>query len=133
MWQNKGNRTLSIKCKTVKKVDAVKMGEGVVKIRSWKEFKRLAEELKVNSIVYNIEQDGLSPNRELTNLRLILPSGRAYYVLIDFAKGETLKETGIPLRKDAKGNRYISEEDIKEFLKNQFKRNDLTICSYWTI
>ncbi|MGC8939291.1 MAG: hypothetical protein ACP5IM_01910 [Candidatus Bathyarchaeia archaeon] len=109
------------------------MGEGVVKIRSWKEFKRLAEELKVNSIVYNIEQDGLSPNRELTNLRLILPSGRAYYVLIDFAKGETLKETGIPLRKDAKGNRYISEEDIKEFLKNQFKRNDLTICSYWTI
>jgi hypothetical protein len=133
MWQNKGNRTLSINCKTVQKVDVVKMGEGVVKIRSWSEFKRLAEELKVNSIVYNIEQDGLSPKRELTNLRLILPAGKAYYVLIDFAKGETLKETGIPLRKDANGNRYISEEDVKEFLKNQFKRNDLTICSYWTI
>ncbi|MDH7478028.1 MAG: hypothetical protein QHH17_06585, partial [Candidatus Bathyarchaeota archaeon] len=114
MWQNQRGRTLSIKCKTVQKVDAVKMGEGVVKIRSWKEFKRLAEELKVNSIVYNIEQDGLSPNRELTNLRLILPSGKAYYVLIDFAKGETLKETGIPLGKDAKGNRYIREEDVKE-------------------
>ena len=109
------------------------MSEGVVKIRSWNEFKRLAEELKADSIVYNIEQDGLSPNRELTNLRLILPSGKAYYVLIDFAKGETLKETGISLHKDAKGNRYISEEDVKEFLKNQFKRNNLTICSYWTI
>ncbi|MEM3698047.1 MAG: hypothetical protein QXQ94_11250 [Candidatus Bathyarchaeia archaeon] len=109
------------------------MSEGVVKIRSWSEFKRLAEELKVDSIVYNIEQDGLSPKRELTNLRLILPSGKAYYILIDFAKGDTLKETGIPLRRDAKGNRYIDEEEVVKFLRSHFKHNNLTICSYWTI
>jgi hypothetical protein len=108
-------------------------GEGVVKIRSWREFKRLAESLKPNAVVYNIEQDGLSPKRELTNLRLILPSGPAYYVLVDFPKGEKLRETGIPIRRDEKGNRYIEEEDVIDFLKNQFKRNDLTICSYWTI
>jgi hypothetical protein len=117
-------------------VDATRMAEdykGVVKIRSWKEFKRLAEELKANSIVYNIEQDGLSPKRELTNLRLIMPSEKAYYVFIDFAKDEHLKETGVPLRRDAKGNRYINEEDVIKFLKNQFKRDNLTICSYWTI
>lgn len=109
------------------------MSEGIVKIRSWSEFKRLAEELKVDSIVYNIEQDGLSPKRELTNLRIILPSVKAYYVFIDFAKGESLKETGIMLQKDVKGNRYIEEKDVKEFLKKEFKRNNLTICSYWTI
>lgn len=108
-------------------------GEGVVKIRSWEEFKRLVERYKPNAIVYNIEQDGLSPNRELTNLRLILPSGPAYYVFIDFARGEALKETGILLRRDAKGNRYLEEEDVVNFLKNQFKRSDLTLCSYWTI
>lgn len=109
------------------------MNEGAAKIRSWKEFKRLAEELKPNAIVYNIEQNGLSPKRELTNLRLILPTEKAYYVFIDFAKGETLKETGILVRKDAKGNRYIEEADVIKFLKNQFRRDDLTICSYWTI
>ncbi|MGB9854066.1 MAG: hypothetical protein ACPLRY_04580 [Candidatus Bathyarchaeales archaeon] len=107
--------------------------EGVVKIRSWAEFKRLAESFKPNAIVYNIEQNGLSPNRELTNLRLILPSGPAYYVFIDFPKGEALKETGIPIRRDTKGNRYLEEEDVIKFLKDQFKRNDLTLCSYWTI
>ncbi|MGB9684593.1 MAG: hypothetical protein ACPL1Z_06660 [Candidatus Bathyarchaeales archaeon] len=109
-------------------------GEGVVKIRSWAEFKRLAENLNPKAIVYNIEQNGLSPKRELTNLRLILPAGPAYYVLIDFPRGgERLKETGIPLRKDAKGNSYIEEEDVIKFLKEQLKRDDLIICSYWTI
>ncbi|MEM3873762.1 MAG: hypothetical protein QXU45_01305 [Candidatus Bathyarchaeia archaeon] len=109
-------------------------GEGVVKIRSWAEFRRLAESLNTKAIVYNIEQNGLSPKRELTNLRLILPSGPAYYILIDSPRGEEkLKETGIPLRKDAKGNRYLEEEDVVKFLKEQFKREDLIICSYWTI
>lgn len=107
--------------------------EGVLKIRSWAQFKRLAETLNPKAIVYNIEQDGLSPKRELTNLRLILPSGPAYYVFVDFPKGEALRETGILLRRDEKGNRYIEEEDVVKFLRAQFKRNDLIICSYWTI
>jgi len=108
--------------------------EGVVKIRSWAKFKRLADSLNPKAIVYNIEQNGLSPKRELTNLRLILPSGPAYYVLIDSPRGgEKLKETGIPLRKDSKGNRYLEEEDVIKFLKEQFRRDDLIICSYWTI
>ncbi|MEM3729042.1 MAG: hypothetical protein QXF75_07615 [Candidatus Bathyarchaeia archaeon] len=107
--------------------------KGVVKVRSWTEFKRLVESFKPKTIVYNIEQNGLSPKRELTNLRLILPSGPAYYVFLDFAEGERLRETGIPLRKDAKGNRYLEEEDVVKFLKEQFKREDLTVCSYWTI
>lgn len=107
--------------------------KGVVKVRCWTEFKRLVESFKPKAIVYNIEQDGLSPKRELTNLRLILPSGPAYYVFLDFAEGERLRETGIQLRKDAKGNRYLEEEDVIKFIKEQFKREDLTVCSYWTI
>ncbi|MGQ9538594.1 MAG: hypothetical protein ACUVTE_03300 [Candidatus Bathycorpusculaceae bacterium] len=109
-------------------------GEGVVKLRSWAEFKQLAESLKPKAIVYNIEQNGLSPKRELTNLRLILPAGPAYYVFIDAPRGgERLKETSIPLRRDRKGNLYLEEEDVVKFLKEQFKRDDLIICSYWTI
>lgn len=107
--------------------------KGVVKIRSWAEFKRLVESFKPKAVVYNIEQDGLSPKRELTNLRLILPFGPAYYVFLDFAEGERLRETGIHLRRDSKGNLYLEEEDVVKFLKEQFKREDLTLCSYWTI
>ena len=108
------------------------MRDNVVRIKSWEEFKRMAIELKPDSIVYNIEQSGLSP-KELTSLRLIMPCLKAYYVFLDFARGEELRETHIPLRRDNKGNRYIDERDVKTFLKNQLKREDVTICSYWTI
>lgn len=109
------------------------MSDNVVRIKSWEEFKRMAIELKPDSIVYNIEQSGLSPTKELTSLRLIMPCLKAYYVFLDFARGEELRETHIPLRRDNKGNRYIDERDVKTFLKNQLKREDVTICSYWTI
>jgi len=93
----------------------------------------MAIELKPDSIVYNIEQSGLSPTKELTSLRLIMPCTNAYYVFLDFARGAELRETHISLRRDKKGNRYIDERDVKTFLKNQLKREDITICSYWTI
>lgn len=109
------------------------MHGGVVKVKSWEEFKRLAHELKPNSVVYNIEQSGLSPTRELTSLRLIIPDQETYYVFLDFCKGERLRETGIQICKDKKGNRYIKDEDVIKFLKTWLKIENLTICSYWTI
>ena len=109
------------------------MSNNVVRIIGWEEFRRLAFELNPDSIVYNIEQSGLSLTKELTSLRLIMPCVKAYYVFLDFPRGEELRETHIPLRRDKKGNRYIEETDVKDFLKNQLKREDITICSYWTI
>lgn len=47
------------------------MSSGVIKVRNWEEFKRLAIELKPKALVYNIEQRGLSVARELTCLRMI--------------------------------------------------------------
>jgi hypothetical protein len=108
------------------------LSEGVVRVKSWKEFKRLVYEQKPNSVVYVIEQSGFSSTKELTTLRLMLPSAKAYYIFLDFPKGETLRETHIPLHKDKKGNRLIEEEDVKSFLRNQLGE-DLTICAYWTI
>ena len=51
----------------------------VVRINSWQEFKRLAINLKPESVVYNIEQNGLSPERELTCLRLIMETKETLY------------------------------------------------------
>jgi hypothetical protein len=105
----------------------------VVKVRSWEEFKRLVVELKPNAIVYNIEQNGLSTMRELSALRLIIQGPDKYYVFLDFRRGERLKETGIPVNADEKGDRYLEEQTVKDFLKAQFERENLIICSYWTI
>jgi hypothetical protein len=58
----------------------------VIRVKSWQEFKRLAINLKPKSVVYNIEQNGLSPERELTCLRLIMPTQEVYYIFLDFPR-----------------------------------------------
>ena len=105
----------------------------IVRISSWQEFKRLAVNLKPASLVYNIEQNGLSPERELTCLRLIMETKEAYYVFLDFPKENRLRETGIPIRKDRKGHRCLEDKEIVDFLKIQLERKDLSVISYWTI
>ena len=105
----------------------------VIRVKNWQELKRLAINLKPGSVVYNIEQNGLSPERELTCLRLIMPTKEAYYIFLDFPKEEKLRETGIPIRRDKKGNRCLEDKDVVSFLKTQLERKDLTVCSYWTI
>jgi hypothetical protein len=52
---------------------------------------------------------------------------------LDFAKGERLRETRIPLSKYKQGNYFIEEENVKNFLKKQLGNENLTICAYWTI
>ena len=105
----------------------------VARVKSWQEFKRLAINLKPASVVYNIEQNGLSPERELTCLRLIMETKEAYYIFLDFPKEDRLRETGIPIRKDRKGSRYLEDKEIIDFLKTQLEGKDLAVCSYWTI
>ncbi|MCJ7760148.1 hypothetical protein MUP59_03280 [Candidatus Bathyarchaeota archaeon] len=109
------------------------MMDRVIRVKNWQELKRLAINLKPDSVVYNIEQNGLSPERELTCLRLIMPTKEAYYIFLDFPKEEKLRETGIPIRRDKKGNRCLEDKDVVSFLKTQLERKDLTVCSYWTI
>ena len=102
----------------------------LVRVNKWEEFKRLVKELKPESIVYNIEQTGISRSREFTSLRLIIPS-KNYYVYVDFPKGDKLRETRIPIHQDSSGTRCIGDEDIREFLKKELGEK-LPIYSYWT-
>lgn len=81
------------------------MSEGHVRIRSWEEFKRQVREKKPSSIVYILEENGFSPNKELTSLRIIMLHDKRYYIFLDFPKGDKLRETGIPLHKDKNGIR----------------------------
>jgi hypothetical protein len=108
------------------------MTEGNVRIRSWEEFKRLVSEKKPNSLVYILEQNGFSPNKELTTLKIILLHDRRYYIFLDFPKGEALRETGIPLHKDKNGIFNLDEDEVKVILKKEFEKEKLDIYSFWT-
>ena len=45
------------------------LSDRLVRVSKWEEFKRLVKELKPDSIVYNIEQTGISKTREFTSLQ----------------------------------------------------------------
>ncbi len=78
------------------------MSEGHVRVRSWEEFKRLVIEKKPGSIVYTLEQNCFSPDRELSTLKVIMLHYKSYCIFLDFPKGDVLRQTGIPLHKDQK-------------------------------
>ncbi|MGZ4851229.1 MAG: hypothetical protein ACXV2C_07610 [Candidatus Bathyarchaeia archaeon] len=108
------------------------MSEGHVRIRSWEEFKRLVKEKNPASLVYILEQNALSPNKELTSLRIIMLHDKRYYIFLDFPKGDKLRETGIPLHKDKKGIFNLDEDEVKVILKKQFEKEKIDIFSFWT-
>ncbi len=108
------------------------MSEGPIRIRSWDEFKRLVSEKKPASLVYVLEQNALSPNKELTSLRIIMLHDMRYYIFLDFPKGDKLRETGIPLHKDNKGILNLDEDEVKVILKKQFEKEKIDVFSFWT-
>ena len=108
------------------------MSDGHVRVRNWEEFKRLVSEKKPKSIVYILEQNALSPNKELTTLRIILMHDKRYYIFLDFPKGQFLRETGIPLHKDKNGLWNLDEDEVKVILKKVFEKENLEIFSFWT-
>ena len=108
------------------------MSEGHVRVKSWEEFKNLVKLKKPQSIVFILEQNGFSPNKELTTLRLIMLHDQRYYLFLDFPKGEALRETGIPLRKDKNQIPYLDEDEVRVLLKEQFKKEKIDVFSFWT-
>lgn len=111
---------------------ANQMSDGHVRIRDWEEYKRLVGEKKPRSITFILEQNGLSPNKELSTLRIIMLHDKRYFMFFDFPKGDKLKETGIPLHKDKKGILNLDEDEVKAILKKQFEKENVEVFSFWT-
>ncbi|MCW3982265.1 MAG: hypothetical protein NWE81_04055 [Candidatus Bathyarchaeota archaeon] len=99
-------------------------------MRRWEDFRRLAMEKKPRSLVYVIAQS--IPAKDLTSLKVILPSEGVQYVFVDSAKGDQLRQTGIRVRTDRKGNRFLEDGEVVGFLKGALKQESLQIFSYWT-
>jgi len=100
------------------------------RVKTLQEFKELAYAKNPKSVVYVIAQS--IPSRNYTGLKLILPVEGAQIIFTDTAKGDVMRRTGIPIRTDKKGNRFLTDEDVKRFLRTELQINDLKIFSYWT-
>jgi len=101
-----------------------------IRVKSWQEFKEKAFEKKPKSVVYVIAQS--IPARDHTGLKLILPVEGAQYIFVDSAKDDKLRRTGIPVHTNKKGHRFITDEDVKTFLRAELSINGIQIFSYWT-
>lgn len=104
--------------------------EDNIHIRSWETFKNTVKEKNPKSIVFILEQNGFSKNKELSTLKVIMLHDKRYYIFYDFPKGDILRETSIPLHKDKKGIPNLDEAEVKAFLKEQFP--NLEVYSFWT-
>jgi len=101
-----------------------------IRVHTWQEFKDLAYSRNPKSVVYVIAQS--IPSRNHTGLKLILPVDGAQYIFTDTAKGDIMRRTGIPIHTGNKGNRFLTDEDVKRFLRTELDIKDLKIFSYWT-
>ena len=106
------------------------MTDGHIRVRDWQQFKKTVSEKKPKSIVFILEQNGFSPNKELSTLKLIILHDRRYYIFYDFPKGENLRETKIPLQRDKNGIQNLDEDQVKQFLQKEFPT--LEVYSFWT-
>jgi hypothetical protein len=99
----------------------------VVHVKTWDEFKHLANIHQPNTIAYTVQRAPLS--NPPIGLRLVFVSKDVQYVFLDMAEGKSLRRTKIPVIANSTGEFCLEEEDIKNFLKTELKRTDLSIIS----
>jgi hypothetical protein len=104
--------------------------EGHVRTRDWEAYKRLVREKKPSSITFVLEQNALSPHKELSSLRIIMLHDKRYYMFFDFPKGNRLKETCIPLHEDKNGILNLDEDEVKTILKKEFEKDNIEVFSF---
>jgi hypothetical protein len=61
----------------------------------------------------------------------MLPVEDTQYIFLDAAKGDKLRRTEIPIKSNPKGNHFLTDEDVKRFLRTELPK-DLKILSFWT-
>lgn len=100
----------------------------VIHINTWEEFKKLAITLHPESIAYTVQTSPLS--RPPLGLRLVFASGTVQYVFLDFAHDNLLWRTKLPVYTNNSGDAYFKEEELKNFIKTELNRKDVSIFSF---
>ena len=87
-------------------------------------------EKNAKTVVYIIAQS--IPACDHTGLKLILPVEGAQYIFTDTARGDVMRRTGITIHANQKGEHFLTDDDVKRFLRTELNIKDLKIFSYWT-
>ena len=99
----------------------------IVHVKTWDEFKHLATVHQPDTIAYTLQRAPLS--NPPVGLRLLFASKDAQSVFLDVAEGRRLRRTKISVTTNVTGEFYLEEEEIKNFLKKELKRTDLSVIS----
>ena len=99
-----------------------------MRIRSWDEFKKILTSLHPSTIAYTFEKSPFS--KPPLAMRLSFGIEGIQYVFIDFAQGEALKLTHIPVHIDKGDQPYLEDKEVKSFILTQLNRTDLSIVSF---
>ena len=86
----------------------------VERVHLWDEFVRLATTTHPSSIAYTFEKSPFS--KPPLAMRLSFGIEGIQYVFVDFAQGEALKSTKIPVHIDKAGEPYLKDEEVKSFI-----------------
>ena len=100
----------------------------VVHVSTWEEFKKLAITLHPEFMAYTGQKAPLS--RPPLGLRLVFATESVQYVFLDFAHGNVLWRTKLPVYFYESGNTYFKEEDLKNFIQTELCRKDISIISF---
>ncbi len=99
----------------------------MVHVKEYEKFRKLAVELKPESILHTMQRAPLSIPR--IALRLIFISKDKQYIFLDFPAGNNLRQTKIPIKFSKHGEAYIDDEDVVNSIREQLGRKDLEIHS----
>ena len=89
------------------------------RLRSWAEFKEALMRCQADCVFFAVEDYPLG--HPPISLRLLFTCGRDTYVFSDFARGDRMAQTGIPIRAD-RGGAYVLKEDVEAFLERELGR-----------
>ena len=90
----------------------------VHRVKTWEEFKALVKTLAPETLFYLAEPHPL--RKPPIGLRLTFYHGGDMYVFTDFANGESLHKTRIPIiNHEDEAKAELREEDIRQFLSGE--------------
>ena len=89
------------------------------RLRSWEEFKQALVRCRADCVFFAVEDYPLG--NPPISLRLLFTCGRDTYVFSDFARGDHMAQTGIPIRAGG-GLPYVLKEDVEAFLRRELGR-----------